>query len=1598
MTWDGPVGATTEHPVVTAAFTPPAVRKDTRLNFVLEVAEGGALVRKKVRILAEAPIKSSTAPAGGKKRKPKFPPLLNRSKPMGAKLKPSAVIRIGGRGPTEVEMGSRQKIVVHVKMRRKRGRIKKIKKIDWRVDGLPLSALPGSKRKKRGRKLIIKVPNALPRPVLLTAIARHGSRRSTIASEILTANDTLERTRVVVGGHDRQRLSASTTGYCDLFNAAQSKTLTALTFDSIEMTLGQTDAIGANCGIDTSSIEFTNASMTINGVGLTGVVGSITPTGLAITSGFLNLPGAPAQQGMTIFTFSGSPALSVPFTGGILSGLSGNVNINGLPYLPAPAGWSLKSASLAFGPVAGGYQIAVTVSEIAPAGQDGTVVISGTIGAGGAVNLTVTAANLMPIVAADGSSTVFSGTGTVTRAPGQDIVYNVQIGLVLPPGGSFQLYGGVKLLQASLAWTNTGLTLTGAVAFTMNNTNYSFTVNGTITDLNDWTLTVASNATVVAMEWLTLDSPSGTISSNRDPKTGVATLSMDLELHARFDPADHGDSLHVTSATGHLGIFCPSGTKSASCANRTLQLQVDLIGSLDWMGGKTIPLKSTVDVNINTGQFSVSIGVDGLDPADLESSGINFKSATAFYSNEPATDPALAGNPCMTTPQLAQATTVKGIVGTFAIGDTGWTGSAMAISQAGGADSGGSFGMCLYGTFGSPGSNAQAAMPNGTGSFTAGGIVFTQYGTTMQIPGAGSVQIPAYDLLAWGEYHLPDSVSGMFGANAITAMYKKAIGVGGQFSWQLTADVGLQNAYIFGNANSKTSLSVAQAGIMISRGTTTKGGTQGALTFGISVQLNLMTSGMTTNGGQIGYTGSGAQIAPDRVSMPITGSVGYAFTGEHAGTWSLNASLGNGLSTLNNAFGISGLDINEIVIGAQLGPKPEDNWVGFGASVTTPSDSSTTIGRLTSFLGIQPGTPMNFAMQASETSPCFAFSIGDPRATTLAVNAFDGMLQADYFEIYIAPEGCTIASNVPNMPSFGYALDFVGSILGVGATIHGLYSVAYDGAVIVLDFDIDAFNLAGLDVTSDPGATCEGASVKLEDGSTWQNLPNQEKGLCLNLEVDALTTSAELGFSGAVNLWGALEVGVEGNMAVKLGSANPQAQLNLTGNANLDLFGIFTGNAALTLDADFDLWTSSSGSDWTPRFTTFDIGASVGLDFYFINGQIALGFDYANGIVSLVYANAEVGVDLAIVEAGVTFTLAYCNPVTGSTCTVAGLPGGQGSVSHAGTNGAVEITVTGMIDYWLFGWNSASATLLNVNIPVTFANPVHAPPAPVNYGTPAPPISDWPNPTWTYQPEMFMGINWAASDLVKATGLPSAYVTNGLLQYGAAVNDSSLIAPSARFHQANLQVTNASQSSDGASTTVQVVVQLPETPTYKKIAGLHLPPSRLNEALPAFGKCSGSRTETFAVKIPKWNQGHPLSTSSAALIISEVNWRIYLASVIETSSISGLTTPAAILGAYQCGFGMITGATPSNPEGTSSTDTWATFPSLQTWLDTNALGERFNMGYPQLPPTDITQFCAPGNIPSNAYGAQCQTNIAIGLKNAWGTGWGASGTDGPPSG
>ncbi|HQZ86877.1 MAG TPA: hypothetical protein PLB21_14795, partial [Actinomycetota bacterium] len=147
-------------------------------------------------------------------------------------------------------------------------------------------------------------------------------------------------------------------------------------------------------------------------------------------------------------------------------------------------------------------------------------------------------------------------------------------------------------------------------------------------------------------------------------------------------------------------------------------------------------------------------------------------------------------------------------------------------------------------------------------------------------------------------------------------------------------------------------------------------------------------------------------------------------------------------------------------------------------------------------------------------------------------------------------------------------------------------------------------------------------------------------------------------------------------------------------------------------------------------------------------------------------------------------------------------------------------------------------------------------------------------------------------------------------------------------------------------------------------------------------------SKSFSVEVPQWNGGHPVSASNASFLVADINWRMYLASVVEASSIQGdrggaVTNPRirAIKQAqnYKCGYAN-----------------WDSFPAVQTWLTSNSVGPQFNLAYPQ-PITNTTtdqQLCqSDGDYPNGDFAAACATNLPLLNSNPaqpWGSGWGQS--------
>lgn len=1560
--WEAPTSTTAKSRDLSISFTATKRVVKKPLQFQLTVKAGGVVIRKRVtaRIqnvdVKELKYKPITDMSQLKRKQ--LPPRLDYAKAGGAYIRPVAKAKISTVGSKVARPGKILKLKASVKMLRKK-KTNQVRSIKWSIRGAN-GKIKNKKSINRGSQFRFRVPAGQLSPLVVTMKALHRGKVVTTASRLFGGAD-------FIGLNRSLGFQAQSDTFCSIFAAAQDSSLPSVQFDNLTMTMGTVGVVGDSCSAPNAEVTFSGAQLTVNGIGLTNLTGDISAARLAVYSGVAALPsgtGIPGQ--LTDFTLVNAPTnpfLTVAFSGGGLAGLNATLNLPSLPYLPLPVGWGLTSAKVT---IAGS---SVSLTATAAGRESDTLSLSGTINPDSSFTLAVTAANLWPQTSSTGSTLVYSGTGAITRTAAGVVTYAVNITSATSDHQPFQIYGGVVLQNASLTWNAQGITVNGNLSLALGGTTYVATINGVITDFHNWTITATYDHTIT-MEWLGITNPTGTISGVRNPTTGITKLSMQLTASASLQKVDPDFQVQANLISANIGIFCSTPVLKATpaCQKNQLQLQVDIVGTITYQFDEShpIPVDTTVEANTVTGAFTIDIGIGTLPDLGLN---MGFTSVNLFYSNDPQNDPYLANNPCLTDAELSQEKVVEGFTATGTFEDSGWTGNIVALIHHGGDGGAGGGGLCIYGSAqtGAP-VISPTEVPTDAGSFASGlSFVFTQYKTVLNLqpqnPDGPLTTINSYVLAVVGQYALPSDLASMIDIGAVDVIMTKKIGGGGFAAWSITLQVDLDNAYIIGSAGSSTSLQVVSAGLVVARGAPVsvqpagppnkqgklppKIWEPGALTLGLTVQVNLhLPGGTSTDPNQVPISGS---------VIPMTGMIAKGFTGAGAGT--ITASLTLGDAGENYSFGLSGLQVEAFTVQGVISPNPLFNSLGIAATVQTPQqgEGGGTLASIVEFLGVQPGVPISFALQISEESPCYALTIGNPTGNQLAISAFGGIVEADYFEFYWAPMGCAVTTGIANLPNFGYAADFDGALLGVPVTFNAVYSVSHDGIDIQLDIVVNSFGIAGIDVTK----------------------PN------VHLAIDGVATEASLTLSGKINLWGLFEVEVAGNVGINFGSYNPEVHVMLQGSEDMSLFGIFDENAAFGIDAGIQ-WPEEGGA---AQIMTLDVAATTGFNYQVISTSATVAFDYSEGAVNSMYASFAAGVDFYIVSGGATVSLSFCNVAQTNTCALAD---GQ---TIQGTNGDLNINVSGYLKFWLFGWQTLNVTILDTSIPIAFAAPANQAPAPVNYPKPAPPISQWPSGNWDYQSQMYMGINWTPAELAAAAGLPASTVTNGQLAYGMAPTDDSLGTPTVRFYQAETTLGTGSTTTTGASTSVTASVTLPETPTYKLVTSGHVPPAKLKQFLPAISECSGGATKTISIQVPKWQDGHPISTSSAALIVATVNWWMYLSSVIETTSINGYTDPLQMLENYQCGYGMITGATPDNPGGTSVTNPWTNFPSAQNWFDTNSQAVQLNLAYPQAYPNggDPLQFCT--NPATAQYQQACQTNIAA-MNGAWGTGWGVGSTSG----
>lgn len=1429
----GSAKAMSEKTDIAQNFKAPVVNKNSKLAFELRIRAGGAVITKRYVVTVKPAIKQRLNPRlkTSQYRQNSYQPLRDRSKPVIGDVSAVAQVQIAKAGGiTDVTAAKKVTLKANVKVL-KRNEVARVQKpVKWRVISGPANLLKHAKTIDRGRKITFKIPKSQLTPVVVAAVVKHKGKRATAVSEILRPKTSVAKLVSIKG---EVTAMATNAYFCQLYSSAQANTLNQAVTGPVTVSWTQASASGTNCSDPGAAINFQNGSTTINGVAFSGLNGVITASaGLAISSGTAVIPGdntIPAGLRTINFTMPpGESLLTAGFNGDALAALTGSISTKSFPLLPLPVSWGVSTGTLTFTAQPGnGYQVGVNVSATGPG--SGAVTVAGAITSTGGYSLSVTMANLWTLTATNGSTATFSGSGSVSYTPGGSNVYNITANMVT--SGGFQLVNAISLSSASVSWGASGFTANVSGAIAMAGSSYTFALKGQITDFRNWSLNLTSDYSPITMHYMSVDNIGGTIAMSTG-KRGHAHLAITVSAQAHVFPyANIPATVTVNSATFNLLLYCGNSPMTASqiCATTpVLGAELDITGAITVFNSGQVPLQTTAAVDLTTFEFTIQSTVNagsGFGPKDM-----NFTNVQFFVSNDPQSEPLLANNPCMTDSLLSVQHLVVGAVADYTL-TNGFKGEGVLVYNSAAKDNDGYSGFCF----------ADTAFNQDIGSIIAaqgfsfgntGTLIFSTFATTLQVDGQPQIITPSTVTIV-DSLTFPSFLASTLGVGGVEAMV--TIGFSPTVNFAVEGDVDFSNDYLVGSSNpNSTSLQWARAGMFIDKETS------GILNIGFDIGLTLTTPASPDS------TAAGSQV--QSAQIPLQGTLALSFFPSGGGPQlTLRIQMGDDGPPWDNAFGISGLDLNELVVQGSVDPEvPEASSFGAGVNITTPpAGSDTTFGNLTSMLGIQPGVNMSIAFNVSALQPCYEIQIGDPTGGQLAID-WGGVIEADYVEILFAPNGCPVqVSNT--LPTSGYAFAFDGSILGTTTNISGDFMMG-PGKLVSGNFNvtIGSFSFAGVDVQQ--------TNVQL----AFATYPSQY---------------LDISFSGGINIWGAVLVNVSGTINVDLGTVQNSLQVDVNGSYSETLLGIYKENLAFSFDADFEIPTGAA-----PYFKTLDVNAQGGIKVLILEANLSVGFDYSNGVVNRMYAIFGVGVDLWVASIGAQAKLDYERPASGG-------------------DGAVNINVEGTIRWWLFGWHSDTVSLFNTSIPVDLSNPNYSAPQPVSYGNPAPPQSEWPHLQWSYSDTMFMGIPWDNTQLAAAAGIPVGQLQ--AIDFSQVVNGDG--QANGLFTNGGVTIGKTTSTSDSYNT-VTGTVTLPPSETYSDLAAqaAHLP-ARLIPASFTNSTCKNGGPQTFTIKVPQFNGTTPADQTNASIVLAELNWRMYLSWLVEQGSIAGQGTVQA-LNHFKCGY------------------------------------------------------------------------------------------------
>lgn len=1079
VSWRGPRSGSVSATTASARFTPPEVNKAARLRFQVTISGGGDRVTDTVSVKLRP---SGDAARWQPRRATTVPPTpdeaanrLNRAadKRQIPTVVAAARARIEEPGVTVTSAGKRELL----RLRGISG--KKLRKVTWRLEGRKVSG--------QGRSIRVRVPESQKKSMRVTAQLRLTTGQRIDVGEVLLVKPRQPQ---------RSQLTSATTTLCQAFALNESDTFTV---GGLTLTANAVTPNGV-CTDAGASVTITAADFQADGATISGLSLTMTSAGVTASVASVSLPGstAIAVSGTLSATWSGS--------------FSGSLTATGLfPYLPLPDGWAASSITITFA----GADLSLSATATGP--NDGQAVLTGDLNGDGSFSLSLSVQNAVQVAGYDGSSAMFGGSGSIARASGGGMTYDVQLAMST---SGLEILDNVTLGAASLQWNNSGLSLTGSVTTTIGTESVAFTAAAQITDATDWTATISTTATP-SVGTLPLASLSGTFTYNK-------TLTFDVTA-----------TVSNVEVSGFLGLDISTASATIQNDNTDLELELAVAGSVV-LFSDTIDVNTTVDVDITTGKFDAdfSLAGAGFGPAEAQLTAVNF-----FVANDGASDPALTNNPCLPS---GTSGTVYGFTATATILSEA-SFQVTGVYQGGSASNPAGSGYCFYGDVAS----SSISELNGTGVADSLNFLYATYATT-----AAGQSIPATSPTMWATMALPSQVQTYLNndVTGFTVLIELITSSGKVTGLTINGDIDM-SAYVAGSATSLPSFELTSIGVSLQ------------LTLGTSdgVEISFDSDGVLTTPGN--SVGSMAQS-----TMSFDASIGLQFGSSNGGgSLNLSANLQSN-APVSNAFGVSGLTLQQLGVSAVIGFDALLN-----SSLTFSATNLELPSNIADPIGLSSTAPIDFSLTVGITAPCFYISIGTPDQTTNAAIDWGGagILEAYYFKLLLAPFGnCTESDGTQITGNF--AVDFTGYIFGVTVDIDGMVEIVPEFSAY-LDLTIGGFNLAGLDLDQTVidlnFAPSEGVfDLNFSGGANlWSTVIIDVSGT-VDVDLSATKSSFDIQFDGSMdaNLFGIFQSEVWVDLGVDAGISNGSFYLN---ELDVSIGGlvkilIFEANASFTLDYD----------------------------------------------------------------------------------------------------------------------------------------------------------------------------------------------------------------------------------------------------------------------------------------------------------------------------------------------------------------------------------------------------------------------------------------------